>query len=68
MCLNMGYSRSLEDDGVTAFCENTEAKHIELLLMLQRSVFCKAFQYILSKPFYQGQVGWGLVKLELDDI
>lgn len=68
MCLNMGYNNSLEDDGVTAFCENTEAKYIELLPVLQRSVFCKAFQCILSNPFYQGQVGWGLVELELDDL
>lgn len=31
MCLNMGCSNSLEGDGVTAFCENTEAKYIKLL-------------------------------------
>lgn len=31
MCLYMGYSNSLEDGGVTAFCENLEAKYIKVL-------------------------------------
>lgn len=31
MCLNRDCSNSIENDGVTAFCENTEAKFIKLL-------------------------------------
>lgn len=60
MCLNMGYSHSLEDYGMTAFCENIEAKHIELIEKCVLYRFLVHFvKTILSRPGWMGSSGVG---------